>query len=182
MRTSAWRPGDTNPAAIFITLDSVISSSLRTLRGLILRAGVMFCCAGLAPHECARVLTFVPTCFSPCLSLCGCLCCALPQVMSRRCVGTQFRGCCSPAARTTPSSCGTSEGAKAPPSNCKDTSENHKPPLLNVSLIQLDGQHSNCRPMLVCFVLIDRYCLFCMVWPFIQYYLSVTLCRMVHVL
>lgn len=50
--------------------------------------------------------------------------CALPQVTSRRCAGTRCRGCSSPAARTTRSSCGTSEGAKAPPSNCRDTSEN----------------------------------------------------------
>lgn len=51
------------------------------------------------------------------------------QVTWLRSVGIQFRGCCSPAAQTTPSSCGTSGAAKEPPSNCRDTSRNREIPV-----------------------------------------------------
>lgn len=67
------------------------------------------------------------------LSVLLCFCvhtCGL-QVTWRRSVGIQFRGCCSPAARTTPSSCGTSGAAKEPPSNCRDTSRNRENPCGN---------------------------------------------------
>lgn len=63
---------------------------------------------------------------------------SVPQVMWLHCVGTRSRGCCSPAAQTTPSSCGTLEGAKALPSSCKGTSKNRQHPLLyhNYSTVQ----------------------------------------------
>lgn len=63
---------------------------------------------------------------------------ACVQVTSRRCAGTRRRGCCSRGARTTPSSCGTLEGARARPSNCRDTSEHpDTEPLSDLPLVKL---------------------------------------------
>lgn len=96
------------------------------------------------PHECAHQLTSVAL-----LSLCVRFCVLLffPQVMLRRCVGTPFRGCCSPAAQTTPSSCGTSEGAKALPSSCKDTSKNSLLKKCKQNIFKLKAFVCNlCRP------------------------------------
>lgn len=79
------------------------------------------------------------------LSLCVSECCAVLQVMWRRCAGTRSRGCCSPAAQTTPSSCGTSEGAKAPPSNCRDTSKPHRRPLWTYLLFSCWTTQRSCH-------------------------------------
>ncbi len=110
------------------------------------------------PHVCPCELAFmwecdsVLMCFSHmqlvfvCVCVCVCVfvCCGLLQVMWRRCVGTRSRGCCSPAAQTTPSSCGTSEGAKARPSKCKDTSTHHKHPQGCLLFIWMDNNDA-CR-------------------------------------